>query len=104
VGDMFMFIWTRVCVCVRNAPRAPLRGGVCTLQILLLLLLLLILLLLLLFYYYYYFDNYVHFLAVQNGYGMNECEQILNVNKAVSCLCVDICVGCIVVATQNNIR
>ncbi|KAL8562628.1 hypothetical protein ACOMHN_011200 [Nucella lapillus] len=41
---------------------------------------------------------------IWNGSGMNECEQVLSINKGVSCLCVDQTIGSIVVAIQNNIR
>ncbi|XP_076443785.1 uncharacterized protein LOC143282138 isoform X2 [Babylonia areolata] len=41
---------------------------------------------------------------IWNGSGMNECEQVLSVNRGVTCLCVDQTIGSIVVAIQNNIR
>ncbi|KAK7116215.1 uncharacterized WD repeat-containing protein alr3466-like [Littorina saxatilis] len=41
---------------------------------------------------------------IWNGTGMNDCEQVLTVNRGVTCLCIDQTIGSIVIAIQNNIR
>ncbi|KAL8618661.1 hypothetical protein ACOMHN_048837 [Nucella lapillus] len=43
-------------------------------------------------------------IRIWNGIGLNTCEQVLNVSKAVTCLCIDQFVGSLVVGVQNDIK